>query len=118
MWTALASLVLATAAPNLHLIPSPQSVSLQPGMFPLERHVSLRVINKADAFTAEQLIEESPTSFGWGGSDSIRVYVTKLGADSTLDAKLKRYWKRRLGQTQRKRPSNSFEASKVIALGR
>lgn len=46
--------------------------------------------------------------------------ATGLGSPVGLstDASLKRYWKRRLGQQQRKKPSSSSPDSKVIALGR
>jgi hypothetical protein len=36
----------------------------------------------------------------------------------STDDSLRRYWKRRLGQQQRKRPSGSSPGSKVIPLGR
>ncbi|MBS1724278.1 MAG: family 20 glycosylhydrolase [Armatimonadetes bacterium] len=81
-------------APSLHLIPDPQSVVQRQGTFPLGTHAAIVVVRPKDAddsYAAEQLIEESPTSFGWGKArkrDAV-VLVGQLGRDTTVSSKIR-----------------------------
>lgn len=84
-----------TVAPNLYLIPTPQSVTPKDGQFRLGAHVPILVAKPGDdqdSYAAEGLITESPTSFGWGkpkrGQPS--VVVGQIGRDAAIDRELKR----------------------------
>ena len=90
MLTALVCLSICETTPRLHLIPTPKSVIRETGEFPLGRHADLIVTKPSDdedSFAAEQLIEESPDSFGWPSKrrPKIRVTIGRIGRDKAID---------------------------------
>lgn len=85
-------IVLSAPVSGLHLVPTPNTVSLRAGAFRLGAHVPLVVARKSDdedSFAAEQLIDEAPTSFGWGKRGAAKVVVGRIGRDALVNRELR-----------------------------
>ena len=96
MLSQLLAFVLGSQLESLHLIPTPHSTEQKTGTFPLSFHADLVVARSSDiedSFAAEQLLSESPDSFGWTNSrkrSRYSVLVGRIGRDSSVTRALQR----------------------------
>ena len=126
MTTLIFLLALQIHPKQIVVIPTPEQVIEQKGEFTLGRHFELVCAKPSladDSFAAEQLIAESPNSFGWGrskkkGHSSGSVLIGQIGRDGSINVALKSL---RLSEAKLNSPDGyilSVRPQRIICAGK